>query len=184
MFWLALHYKSFSKINPTTFKKKALSIAAMHWATFPFTERSHWDRAAQPSPTAGPQPAGPDLHSMAAAYTCSAMLDMQGSPHKGVFIITHMLPACFLTPSSQVEACNQSCGCLWMFSVILHSSSLYSSLKAVFWLFTGHRAESLHTHKATRMFKLPHKLFLLFDLKLEISSGHCSQRPSSGWLDD
>ncbi|TNN62101.1 hypothetical protein EYF80_027693 [Liparis tanakae] len=43
----------------------------MQRGTLLLTQRACWDRAAKPSPAAGPLPVGPDLGSMASAYTCS-----------------------------------------------------------------------------------------------------------------
>lgn len=63
----------------------------MQRSTFPSAQRACWDWAGRPGPAAaaGAQPVGPDPRSVAGAYTCRGLSDMQGSSDEGVFIITY-----------------------------------------------------------------------------------------------
>lgn len=93
---LALAYKSSFKMNPAALcaQTKAENIPAMHWSTLLLAQRACWDRAAQPSPDAGPQPTGPDLKSVTSAYMCLSMHTMWSGSDNNMCIWNHIHALC------------------------------------------------------------------------------------------
>lgn len=157
---LALAYKSSFKMNPAALcaRTKAENIPAMHWSTLLLAQRACWDRAAQPSPDAGPQPTGPDLKSVTSAYMCPSMYTMWSGSDNNMCIWNHIHALC-LFPLLILGFSGRYFK-VWVFSPAPSAPLSHLSTRrsfSVFVLCTGHRADG--PSAPTHVFRLSHRLF-------------------------